>query len=122
MKRLAPSHVVARLHQKTPVTKCRKGRPAVEFVGIDLHKKESQICILSKTGELVLEERLTTDRERFMKFFADRGPCRIVVESSTESEWVARCLEEIGCEVVVADPNFAPMYADAQQESENRQA
>jgi hypothetical protein len=33
------------------------------------------------------------------------------VEASTESEWVARHLESLGHEVVVADPNFAPMYA-----------
>jgi transposase len=26
-------------------------------------------------------------------------------------EWVARCLEGLGHEVIVADPNFAPMYA-----------
>src|SRR4030095_5247554 len=26
-------------------------------------------------------------------------------------EWVARCLEAFGHEVIVADPNFAPMYA-----------
>jgi transposase len=29
----------------------------------------------------------------------------------TESEWVARCLEELGHEVIVADPNYAAMYA-----------
>jgi transposase len=34
-----------------------------------------------------------------------------VLEASTDSEWVARCLEGLGHEVVVADPNFAPMYA-----------
>jgi len=34
-----------------------------------------------------------------------------VIEASTDSEWVARCLESLGHEVVVADPNFAPMYA-----------
>src|SRR5262249_1786324 len=33
------------------------------------------------------------------------------IEASTESEWVARCLEGLGNEVVVADPNFAAMYA-----------
>jgi transposase len=33
------------------------------------------------------------------------------LEASTESEWVARCLEGLGHEVIVADPNFAPMYA-----------
>ena len=83
----------------------------MEFIGIDLHKKESQICILSELGELVLEERIKTDRDEFKKMFAERGLCRIVLESSTESEWVATCLEATGCEVVVADPNFAPMYA-----------
>ena len=27
------------------------------------------------------------------------------------AQWVARCLEGLGHEVIVADPNFAPMYA-----------
>ena len=34
-----------------------------------------------------------------------------LIEASTESEWVARCLETLGHDVMVADPNFAPMYA-----------
>jgi transposase len=29
-----------------------------------------------------------------------------VIEASTDSEWVARCLEGLGHEVIVADPNF----------------
>jgi transposase len=41
----------------------------------------------------------------------ERPRARIVIEASTESEWVARCLEELGHEVVVADPNYAPMYS-----------
>jgi transposase len=36
---------------------------------------------------------------------------KILLESSTESEWAARALEQLGHEVIVADPNFAPMYA-----------
>jgi len=42
---------------------------------------------------------------------SDRPRARIVIEASTDSEWVARCLEALGHEVIVADPNFAPMYA-----------
>jgi transposase len=30
------------------------------------------------------------------------------MEASTISEWVARLLEELGYEVVVADPNYPP--------------
>src|SRR5262249_43706641 len=39
------------------------------------------------------------------------GRARILLEASTESEGVARCLEALGHHVVVADPNVAPMYA-----------
>jgi len=33
------------------------------------------------------------------------------MEAATESERVARHLEALGHEVIVAEPNFAPMYA-----------
>jgi transposase len=35
---------------------------------------------------------------------------RILIESSTESEWVAQHLESLGHDVIVADPNYAAMY------------
>src|SRR5262245_34034587 len=35
---------------------------------------------------------------------------RVLVEASTESEWVAQHLEQIGHDVIVADPNYGPMY------------
>ncbi len=82
----------------------------MENIGIDVHKSESQICILTPIGE-VLERRIGTRRERFAEVLGERPRARILIEASTESEWVARCLEELGHEVVVADPNFAPMYA-----------
>ena len=82
----------------------------MEYVGIDLHKKESQICLLTETGELI-ERRIRTEPQRFAEVLGGRPRARILVEASTESEWVARCLEALGHEVVVADPNFAPMYA-----------
>src|SRR5438094_6402197 len=85
-------------------------RPAMDHVGIDVHKQESQICILTEAGELI-EQRIRTEPQRFAAVLGDRPRARILIEASTESEWVARCLESLGHEVVVADPNFAPMYA-----------
>jgi transposase len=46
-----------------------------------------------------------------MRVLGARPKARILIEASTESEWVARCLEQLGHEVIVADPNYAPMYA-----------
>jgi len=82
----------------------------MDHIGIDVHKKESQICMLAEGGELI-EERIRTAPERFAAVLGQRPRARILLEASTDSEWVARCLERLGHEVIVADPNFAPMYA-----------
>ena len=82
----------------------------MDHIGIDVHKRDSQICILTEHGEL-LEHRVRTDAVRFAEVLGARPRARILIESATESEWVARCLEALGHEVIVADPNFAPMYA-----------
>jgi transposase len=82
----------------------------MDHIGIDVHKKESQICILAEGGELI-ERRILTQLRRFGEALGGRAPARILLESSTESEWVARCLEALGHAIIVADPNFAPMYA-----------
>jgi hypothetical protein len=82
----------------------------MDNIGLDLHKRESQLCILTDEGE-ILERRIHTSRERFTAVLGARPPARLLLEASTESEWVARHLETLGHEVIVADPNFAPMYA-----------
>ena len=62
-------------------------------------------------GGEIIEQRIRTEPERFAAVLGSRPRARILIEASTESEWVARCLEALGHEVIVADPNFAPMYA-----------
>jgi transposase len=82
----------------------------MDHIGIDVHKNQSQVCIIKESGERI-EQRILTDRVRFAEVFGGRPGARILLEASTESEWVARCLEELRHDVIVADPNFAPMYA-----------
>jgi transposase len=78
-------------------------------IGLDVHQRETQVCILTPEGE-VTEHRLPTTRARLTGYFQPLPPSRILLESSTESEWVAQCLEGLGHTVLVADPSFAPMY------------
>jgi transposase len=81
----------------------------MEYGAIDLHKNESQIRIVTDSGEMI-DRRVATTRERFSHLFWGRPRMRILIEASTESEWVAQHLEQLGHEVIVADPNYAPMY------------
>jgi transposase len=82
----------------------------MEYGAIDLHAKESEIRIIDEDGAVVLERRIATTRERLTAVFGSRPPMRVLLESGTGSEWVAQHVEGFGHEVIVADPNYMPMY------------
>ena len=62
----------------------------------DLHSRISQIRVVDADGALRHERRVVTSRERLVQAFDGHGPMRILVEASTESEWVAQALEAAG--------------------------
>lgn len=80
------------------------------WTGLDLGKVHTQICELADDGQ-IWEMRIVTNRARLIEVFRRRTPGRLLMEACTESEWVARVLESLGYEVIVGDPNYAPMYA-----------
>jgi transposase len=84
----------------------------MEYGAIDLHTRDSEIRIITETGAEVVSRRVPTRAEALGRIFAERAPLRVLLETGTESEWVAQQLEAWGHEVVVADPNYAPMYGE----------
>lgn len=82
----------------------------MEYGAIDLHLRRSQFRIGLQDGTVVKEGKCDTTRADLTRVFGERAPMRILLESSTESEWVAQHLESLGHDVMVADPNYAPMY------------
>jgi transposase len=83
----------------------------MEHVAIDLGRPNSVMCELDERGKKSFR-RFALSRANLDRFFAGRRRCRVLIESSTESEWVALHLESLGHETVVADPNYAPMYGE----------
>lgn len=82
----------------------------MEYGAIDLHLKASLIRIVNAEGVVVLERTIATTRTALSRVFGGRAPLRVLLESGTESEWVAQAVEACGHEVIVADPNYALMY------------
>src|SRR5262245_48588275 len=82
------------------------------YGAIDLHLRYSWIRVIDEHGHVLRHARVVTSAERLVAAFAGVGAIRILLESGTESEWVAQTLEGTGAEVIVADPNFAPMYGE----------
>lgn len=90
------------------------------FIGIDVHKNTSQICILGDASDdIVREFSIRSWARRFEEALAPYKPARILLEASTVSRWVAPYLRSLGHEVIVADPNYAVMYASRQANCKN---
>jgi transposase len=89
-----------------------KEQPAMVYGAIDLHTRYSQIRILDEAGTVLCDRRVVTSAQRLTHVFAGHGVMRILLETGTESEWVAQALESAGHAVIVADPNYAPMYGE----------
>src|SRR5262249_13850812 len=82
----------------------------MDYGAIDLHARHTLIRIVQADGTLVLDRRITTTRDELREVFEGRPRARILIESGTESEWVAQTIERCGHEVIVAAPNYALMY------------
>ena len=82
----------------------------MEYGAIDLHQRYTWIRLVTADGAEIVEKRVATTREALTVAFAGRPRARILIESSTESEWVAQTIEACGHEVVVASPSYGLMY------------
>jgi transposase len=79
-------------------------RNITKTVGCDLGDKYSHLCVLDGVGEVEGRARLTTSKAGFAKWFSELAPCRVALEVGTHSRWVAKLLQELGHEVIVANP------------------
>src|SRR5947208_397975 len=73
--------------------------PAVEHLAIDLGGRESQICIRSLDGAILIERRILTSALR--KYLTERPPSRVVVETCTEAFAIADAALQAGHQVRV---------------------
>jgi transposase len=75
-------------------------------IGVDLGDRWSQLFVLhSRTGEIE-ERRVQTTSTALNRVFCQYDRARVALEVSTHSPWVSRLLEDLGHEVVVANPRM----------------
>jgi transposase len=74
------------------------------WVGIDLHRRRSQIAIIDEHGELTLSKRIPTGRETITELLGDPAGTHVVLEATYGWEWLAELLEDAGFDVHLAHP------------------
>jgi transposase len=88
----------------------------LRFVGLDVHKRILQICIIDATGKVLVKERLNDfDRQKLLEFArAQLQPQdRVALEATTNTWAVARLLRPFVSEVVASNPLTTKAIAQA---------
>ncbi len=85
----------------------------MEYCGIDLHTKSSQVAIIDEGGELCEKAEIPTTESSFVRYFGKREPMVICLEVGGVSAWAQRLLTGLGHQVVVANPLRVRLIAEA---------
>ena len=82
-------------------------------IGVDLHKRISQVAILTAQGE-VTQHRLDNDPRQVEQFFAQiPAPAQVAIEASATWWWLVDLLERLGHRPVLSHPKQTKTIAAA---------
>jgi hypothetical protein len=85
----------------------------MDTIGIDLHKRESQRCVIAEDG-IVTERRIVTSRERFTAVLGDRRRARVAsTETATARPVFERAFLEYGLPRAIRTVNGVPFATQA---------
>jgi len=80
-------------------------------IGFDLGDRSSWYCVLDETGNVLLEQRLSTTPSS-----------RIALETGMHSPWVSRLLSELGHEVIVAHARNVRLIGESRKKDDRLDA
>ena len=89
-----------------------------ETIGVDLGDRESELCVVDGSGEVVARTKAATTKAGLTKSLKRYPGSRVIIEVGTHSPWVSRLLEGLGHEVVVANAARVRRIAEMEDKSD----
>ena len=91
-------------------------------IGLDLGDRSSWYCVLSETGEVLLEQRLATTPKAMREVFGGMPRSRVALETGMHSPWISRLLGELGHEVIVAHARKVRLIGESRKKDDRLDA
>src|SRR5208337_1264838 len=80
-------------------------RPAMNFIGVDLHKKSITICVMDEKRKILARKTLPcTQTNEIVEFFRQFRPFKVVVEATASYVWFVELVEPLAEKIVLANP------------------
>jgi len=90
--------------------------------GLDLGDKWSYYCVLDASGDVLLEQKVSTTPKAMREVFGAISWCRIALETGTHSPWVSRLLSELGHEAIVAHARSVRLIGESKRKDDRLDA
>jgi len=91
-------------------------------IGLDLGDRSSWYCVLSETGEVLLEQKLGTTPKAMKEVFGGMPRSRVALETGMHSPWVSRLLSGLGHEVIVAHARNVRLIGESRKKDDRLDA
>ena len=97
--------------------------PAMNFIGVDLHKKIITVCVMSEKLSVVARKTLYCNQpDQITEFFRQFRPFKVVVEATASYQWFVELVEPLAEKVVLANPNKLRVIAESTKKTDRLDA
>lgn len=93
-----------------------------QTVGVDLSDETATFVTLAADGSIHAEGSFLMTTAGVGAFFEQLPPSRVVLEASTQTNWVARCGQALGHEMIVANPRRVHLISKSTRKTDRNDA
>jgi len=83
------------------------------FVGMDVHKRETQACVMDATGKVLVNTRMPSERAQVQAFLSKYPGAKVAIEASNTWEWAYDAALAAGTRPVLSHPLKTHLIAKA---------
>jgi transposase len=83
------------------------------FVGMDVHKRETQACVMDAQGRVLMNTRIPSDRAQVQAFLSKYPGAKVAIEASNTWEWAYDAALAAGTRPVLSHPLKTHLIAKA---------
>ena len=87
-------------------------------IGLDLGDRASWYCVLDESGQMLLEEKVSTTPKALQAVFGRMPRSRIALETGMHSPWVSRLLSSLGHETIVAHARNVRLIGESRRKDD----
>src|SRR6266849_3548153 len=87
-------------------------------IGLDLGDRSSWYCVVEQSGQMLLEEKVSTTPKALRAVFGRMPRSRIALETGMHSPWVSRLLISLGHETIVAQARNVCLIGESRRKDD----